>query len=368
MSLLDRIRPDLASFAPYVSARSGGRSAAVRLDANESPWPQPGDDLGLNRYPMPQPQPLRKALADLYQVRPEQVWTGRGSDEAIDLLLRLFCRAGQDNVVSFAPTFGMYQVGARLQGAHFRSLSLSAGNDFALDPDALLNLVDDDTRIVIVCSPNNPTGGLYHHAIGDLAERLRDHALVLVDEAYIEFSGIASASGLLDRHANLAVLRTLSKAHALAGARIGSLLAAPDLVRMVAAIAPPYPLPAPSVEAALSVLTPAARAVSQRRVAEVCAERERMRSALAGLSGIERIWPSAGNYLLLRCRDKDAAFACALNAGILLRDVSAQPDLAGCLRVSIGSRDDNDRLLDAWSGRSDRTAAVAVAAVDEDRA
>lgn len=349
MSLLDRIRPDLAGFAPYASARSGGRSAEVRLDANESPWPQAFDGAGLNRYPMPQPEPLRRALARLYGVEPAQVWTGRGSDEAIDLLLRLFCRAGQDNVVAVAPTFGMYRVAARLQGADYRALALDADAGFALDEHALLTQVDEGTRIVFLCSPNNPAGTLYHEHLARLAVRLAGRALLVVDEAYIEFAGIDSAVGLLAEHENLAVLRTLSKAHALAGARIGSLLAHPDLVRMVAAIAPPYPLPTPCVDAALAALGPAELSATRERVDILVDERERMRRILAGAVGIERIWPSAGNYLLLRCTDAAGAYARAVAGGVLVRDFSGQPGLAGCLRLSIGSRQENERLLRAWT-------------------
>lgn len=359
MSVLDRIRPDLAGFSPYASARSAGHQAPVRLDANESPWSMPDDRLGLNRYPQPQPPALRAALAALYQVRDEQVWIGRGSDEAIDLLLRLFCRAGEDSVVALSPSFGMYRVGARLQGARFRSVELSADADFALDVEAVLAQVDESTRLVLLCSPNNPTGTLYHGAIAGLAQALAGRAVLVVDEAYIEFAGIESSAVLLDRHENLAVLRTLSKAHALAGARVGSLLASADLVRLIAAIAPPYPLPTPSVEAALSVLTEPALRRAGQRIEQTCAERERMAIALAALPQVERVWPSSGNFLLLRCLDADAAFAQALAAGVLIRDVSRQAGLARCLRVSIGLPAENDRLLSAWSrpaGTAERAA------------
>lgn len=351
MSLMHRIRPDLAGFTPYASARRAGQRASIRLDANESPWPQAGDGLGLNRYPPPQPRALVEALATLYGVTPECLWLGRGSDEAIDLLLRAFCRPGRDNVVALSPTFGMYRIAARLQGAEYRSVDVGGDDGFALDPAAVLARTDDDTKLVLLCSPNNPTGALYHAQVPALADALAGRALLVVDEAYIEFAGVDSAAALLARHANLAVLRTLSKAHALAGARIGALLAAPEVVALVAAIAAPYPLPTPSVRAAVKALVAPALARTQDRVRLLVAERERLRQALAHQPGIERVWPSAGNYLLLRCRDPAATFARALAADVLLRDVSGQPGLSGCLRVSVGLDAENDRLLDALSGR-----------------
>jgi histidinol-phosphate aminotransferase len=347
MSLLDRIRPDLAGFTPYASARRTGLLAPVRLDANESPGPAAGDRAGLNRYPAPQPPALLAGLAALYGVEPDQIWAGRGSDEAIDLLVRAFCRPGQDSVVSVAPTFGMYAIAARLQGADYRTVRVGGDVGFALDADALLAATDADTKIVVLCSPNNPTGTVHHHLVADLATALAGRALLLVDEAYVEFADVASAATLLGRHPNLAVLRTLSKAHALAGARIGCLLAAPELVRLVGAIAAPYPLPAPSVQAALSALEDAALAATQARVAEAIAERERLSALLPGVPGVERAWPSAGNFILIRCSDPGACFQRLLAAGVLVRDVSAQPGLAGCLRVSIGLRAENDRLLQA---------------------
>lgn len=351
MSLLARARPELVALEPYASARRSGFDARIRLDANESPW-NAGDDLAaaLNRYPEPQPQALRERLAALYATTPRRVWVGRGSDEAIDLLLRAFCRAGRDNVVAATPTFGMYRVGATVQGAQFRALVLYADADFALDTNALLALVDDDTRLVFVCSPNNPSGTLHHARIDALATALADRALLVVDEAYIEFADAPSAVALLDRHANLAVLRTLSKAHGLAGARVGALIAREEIVDLVARIAPPYPLPTPGVAAALAALDAAALARTRERVALLVRERERLREALSALTCVEHVWPSAGNFLLVRCTDARAAFARLLDNSILVRDFSAQPGLAHCLRISIGLPEQNDAVLAALGG------------------
>lgn len=170
MSMLARARAELVALKPYASARRSGFDARIRLDANESPWDGDGAQAqAINRYPEPQPDLLRERLASLYATTPRRVWIGRGSDEAIDLLLRAFCVAGRDNVVALAPTFGMYRIGATVQGAQFRAFPLDAQNDFALDTDALLALVDNDTKLVFTCSPNNPTGTLYHAQLDALA-------------------------------------------------------------------------------------------------------------------------------------------------------------------------------------------------------
>jgi histidinol-phosphate aminotransferase len=352
MSLLARVRPELAAFKPYASARRSGFDARIRLDANESPWDlhEEGVDVeaGLNRYPSPQPAELRARLAVLYGVDAARLWLGRGSDEAIDLLLRAFCRAGRDNVVAFAPTFGMYRIGAALQGAEYRALTLDAEADFALDPELMLALCDDDTKLVIVCSPNNPSGTLYHgEMISRLAECLAGRALLLVDEAYIEFSVATSASSLIDRHPNLAVLRTLSKAHALAGERIGTLIAREEIVDLVGRIAAPYPLPTQSVRAALSALDAGVLARTQARIATLVEERARVAQALVASPAVRKVWPSAANFLLVRFADARAAFDRLLASGILVRDFSAQPGLANCLRLTIGKPAENDALLDA---------------------
>jgi histidinol-phosphate aminotransferase len=349
MSMLARARADLVALQPYASARRAGFDARIRLDANESPW----DDAPtrINRYPVPQPDELRERIGTLYRVGVDHLWIGRGSDEAIDLLLRAFCRAEHDNVVAHAPSFGMYGVGARIQGVEYRALELSAHDDFALDPDRLFALTDPDTKLAIVCSPNNPTGSLHHgDALVRLAGRLAGRALLVLDEAYIEFAGIASAISLIERHDNVVVLRTLSKAHGLAGARVGALIARPEIVDLIGRIAAPYPLPTPSVVAALGALEPAALERSAFRVAATVAERERVAVVLRDLPDVRCVWPSAGNFLLVRFADARSAFLRAFAAGVLVRDVSSQSGLADCLRISIGRPDDNDALLAALVG------------------
>jgi len=345
MSVIDLARAEVRALKPYSSARMEASGGRVFLNANESPWPPPGDAGDrLHRYPDPQPAALLTVLAGLYGVAPEQVLVGRGSDEAIDLLVRAFCRPGVDAVAICPPTFGMYAVAAGIQGARLVEVPLTEA--FTLDADALLARVDATTRLVFLCSPNNPTGGLTPLAqIERVARALAGRALVVVDEAYIEFADAPSAASLLPRYPNLAVLRTLSKAHALAGARIGTLLAAAEVVGLLRRIMPPYPLPTPCVEAALRALAPAAQAETGRRVALLRAERERLAAALPRLRGVRAVLPSAANFLCVRFIDSARVYAAALAAGIVLRDVGRYPGLADCLRLSIGTADENDAVL-----------------------
>lgn len=362
--VLDLLRPDLRDFAGYSSARrSGTMPAQVWLNANENPWPNPADpDAHCRRYPEPQPQALRAALAALYGVSDEQLLIGRGSDEAIDLLVRVLCRPGIDAVVTTPPVFGMYAVCARLQNAPLIAVPLTDGEagfstDMAAIGEAALR---GKARLVFVCSPANPTGqSVPLQAIASLARALSGQALVVVDEAYGEFSAQASASTLMAEHRNIAVLRTLSKAHALAAARIGCLLADPALIAVLRNCQAPYPLPTPCVELALAALAPQALANTRQRVAQLIAERERLRLALSGCDGVRRVYPSQGNYLLLRFADAEAAFRRLLAAGIMVRDMRAQPQLADALRISIGSPPQNDLLLRTLCAASPATAASA---------
>lgn len=352
MSVLDLARPELLAMRPYSSARMEASGGSVFLNANESPWPAVMASGALNRYPDPQPVELTTRLAALYGVAPAQVLVGRGSDEGIDLLVRAFCRAEHDAIAICPPTFGMYAVSAGIQAAGVIEVPLRA--DFSLDVEALLARATPEVKLVFVCSPNNPTGNIVPlAAIERLATGLRDRALVVVDEAYLEFSASPSATGLLAQHDNVAVLRTLSKAHALAAARIGTLIAHADVIALLRKLLAAYPLPLPCVEAALAALAAPALAATRVRVAGLVQARERLAAILRSAPGICEVLPSSANFLLARCTDAGGLYRRLLAAGIVVRDVSHYRALSGCLRISVGSDVDHARLQEALAVRED---------------
>jgi histidinol-phosphate aminotransferase len=343
---LHLLRPDLRDFTAYHAASP--RRGVVRLHANESSWRAGWDetDDGLNRYPDPRPEALVHALASLYGVAPGAVLVTRGSDDAIDLLVRAFCEAGRDAVLVCPPTFGMYAVAARLQGAGVVEVPLKA--DFSLDTAGVLAAMRDHVKLVFLCSPNNPTGTLVSpRAVDTLCRELHGRAVVVVDEAYVEFSRQPGFADRLQRHPNLVLLRTLSKAWGLAGARVGTLLAEPELVAVLRALAPPYPLPSLATEAALRRLQPAELAATRRRTAALLRRRAALVDELRALPAVRRVWPSEGNFLLVRFSDAAAAMAACEQAGVLVRDFSRQPRLSGCLRLTVGTAAENRKLLRA---------------------
>ena len=350
MSVLDLARPEIRAMQPYSSARMEASGGTILLNANESAWaPTGAAGRGCNRYPDPQPAALVRALAGLYGVRDEQLLVGRGSDEAIDLLVRAFCRAGRDAIAIQPPTFGMYAVCARIQDAAIVEVPLAA--DFSVDADVLLAAVTPAVKLVFVCSPNNPTGQPVPRAtIERLARELAGRALLVVDEAYVEFADDGSVAELIDRHDNLAVLRTLSKAWALAGARIGTLLAHAEVIALLRKIIPPYPLPLPCVQAALEALSPQGQAEAAAHIGTVRAERVRMAAALATLPGVRTVLPSQANFLAVRLDDAGAAYQRLLAAGIVVRDVRRYPNLGDALRITIGTPEENARVLDVLDG------------------
>ncbi len=350
MNVLDLARPEILALKPYSSARLEAGDGEVMLNANEAPWPPPGVPIEsrttpLNRYPDPQPRILVERLAQLYAVDPSQVLVGRGSDEAIDLLVRAFCRPGRDAIAISPPTFGMYAVCAAIQGADIVEVPLTA--DFTTDADALIDTLPSHVKLVFLCSPNNPTGAAMSlEAIERVALAMRDRALVIVDEAYVEFADTPSATTLIGRHPNLGVLRTLSKAWALAGARIGALLAAAELIALLRRIMPPYPLPSPCVAAALAALTADGLALTLQRIALQVAERERMTVELRRLPGIAVVLPSSANFLCVKFDEATAVYRTLLASGVVVRDVARYPRLADHLRISIGTREENTRVLE----------------------
>lgn len=342
-------RPEIVALHGYKPAL--WEPELVRLHANELPWRPPGDDshAGLNRYPEPQPKALIERLAALYGVSGERVLVCRGSDEAIDLLIRAFCRAEYDAVIVCPPTFGMYSVAAQIQGAAVRSVPLRAAGDFALDEAALLRACTARVKIVFLCSPNNPTGNLLETAaILRTAQALAGRALVVVDEAYVEFAPGESLVQHVSRHPNLCVLRTLSKAHGLAGARCGTLIADAEIIQLLNKVIAPYAITQLTLEAVLRLLEPRQLVAMTLRIERIRAERERVAGAVARLPRVTRVWSSAANFFLAQFADAGEALSRARAARLLVRDMRIHPELPGALRVTIGTASQNKRLLQAW--------------------
>ena len=350
-SVLHLVRPDLRAFTGYASARREKATGEVWLNANESPWSSPADSgQGVNRYPEPQPAALIERMAGLYGVPPERLAITRGSDEGIDLLVRAFCRAGIDGVLIAPPCFGMYAVAARVQNAPLVEIPLiDEGNAWSLDLTSVTDMVKlGDVHVVFICSPANPTGqALSLDQIKTLAKATAGRAALVIDEAYAEFSKVGSARGLLDDFPQLVLLRTLSKAYALAGARIGAVIGDPDVIRILRSLQAPYPSPAPSAGLALDALAPKAVALARQRIAISIRERAALGRDLGRLKNILRVYPSQGNFLLVRFVDADEALARLLARGVVVRDMRAMGQLENALRISIGTPEENQAVLSA---------------------
>ncbi|MFM1887438.1 MAG: hypothetical protein RL026_2595 [Pseudomonadota bacterium] len=347
MSLVARLaRPGILALKAY--SHAAWEPSLQRMHANELPWRVAGDPsvAGLNRYPEPQPPPLVEGMARAYGVEPGCLLVGRGSDEAIDLLLRVFCRAGEDDILVCPPTYSMYAVAAGIQGAGVVTVPLLAAQGFALDIDGIIARVDARTKLVFVCSPNNPTGNPVPRTdLLRLAAALADRALVVVDEAYVEFmpegSSVACEVASLP---NLVVMRTLSKAHGLAGARCGALIAAPELIALARKVIPPYAITEMTVEVVAPLLSAAGLAAMNLRVQQILAERARLATALSALPCVTHVLPSDGNFLLAGFTDPDDALRRVRAAGLIIRDMR-QPALPQGLRISVGTPEQNDILL-----------------------
>ena len=340
MSLAARLaRPEILALPPCDIA-GPPLPGTIRLDANENPFaPLVAGQPTINRYPDPQPAALRQRLADLYGVAPACVWVARGSDDAIDLLIRAFCRAGQDSIAIVEPTFSAYAQFARIQGAAVVTARLS--DDFTFDADVLLAAVAPaNPKLLFLCTPNNPTGTVIEPAdIRRIAAALPD-TLIVVDEAYGEFTDAPSFAA--EATGNLVVLRTLSKAYGLAGARIGCAIAAPEIIDLIARVSPPYPLPSPSIAAALDALGPERMPVHVARIERLLADRDVLAEKLSQAPDITRAHPG-GNFLFLEVADP-AGLARRLAAAAVR--VRFRPNAApGGVRVTIGTETENAALL-----------------------
>ena len=331
------VRKNILELNPYSSARNEfSGSASVFLDANENPFNTP-----LNRYPDPGQKELKQAIARLRGQAVENLFLGNGSDEGIDLLFRVLCEPGKDNVITVDPTYGMYAVCAKINDVERRSVMLT--EDFSLNASAVLEAVDQNTKMIFLCSPNNPTANsLEMEAILKIIDSV--NCMVVVDEAYIDFSSSKGVLSLLSEKKNLVVLQTLSKAWGLAGIRLGMLFAHSDLVRFLSAVKYPYNINALTLKEALAALREPKRA--ELWVSTILEEREGMVSDLVSMDIILEVKPSDANFLLVRVEDPGALYTFLMKQGIIIRDRSSVPLCEGCLRITVGSAEENRSLID----------------------
>ncbi len=356
MSVLDLVREDLRDFAGYASARRANVTGNIWLNANESPWPNDADQgLKLNRYPEPQPQALVKRLAEIYGVESSKLMITRGSDEGIDLLLRAFCKAGQDGVLIAPPTFGMYAVCARVQNAKIFEVPLiDDETQWRYDVSAALEKIrQQPVKMVFVCTPANPTGqSISLDEIRLLANACAGKAILVVDEAYAEFNETPSAISLLNEFENIVVLRTLSKAYALAAARVGIVMAQSNIIQVLKNICAPYPVPTPCALQALAGLSIQNVENATQRAKISISERNRVYLKLQVIKSVKKVYSSQGNYLLARFYDAEKVFKACLAAGVVIRDMRANVVLSDALRISIGTPDENSAMLKALESLS----------------
>lgn len=349
------IRADLRDFTGYSSARTSddGTPATIWLNANEAGTASAADPAGAQRrYPDPQPAELVAALAQTYGVGPEQIVVGRGSDECIDLLVRACTAPGsQDAVVQAPPTFGMYAVSARLQGVPVIDVpQRDLGAIWEVDTVAMgETAAERGARVAFLTSPGNPTGAVVPlQDVEALAEVLAEQAVVVVDEAYQEFAGPPSAATVLQDHPNLVVLRTLSKAHGLAGARVGTALCHPDLATVLRRVQAPYPLPAPVTELAVTALSGSVRRSVDARVARTRLDREGLAEVLAADPRVDTVYASEANFLLVRGPGVGDLLADLRAVGIVVRDMRHL--LTDALRVTVGSPEEVAAVAEALTG------------------
>ncbi|WP_075180907.1 histidinol-phosphate transaminase [Pantoea sp. 1.19] len=346
-SITELARANVRALTPYQSARRLGGNGDVWLNANEYPLTRDWQlsQQTLNRYPECQPAEVIARYAAYAGLAPEQVLVSRGADEGIELLIRAFCEPGEDAVLFCPPTYGMYSVSAETLGVACRTVPARA--DWQLDLPAITAQLDG-VKVIFVCSPNNPTGNpINPDDLRQLLAITAGNALVVADEAYIEFCPQASVAGWIADYPHLVVLRTLSKAFALAGLRCGFTLARPEVIALLLKVIAPYPLSTPVADLAAQALSEAGLAQMRQQVATLSENRRWLADALADCPCVASVFPSETNYLLVRFTAAEQVFKTLWDQGIILRDQNRQPGLSGCLRISIGTRTECERLITA---------------------
>ena len=351
-TLAERLaRPEILELAPFdiaAQANSAFGPDAIKLDANENPYAPLAEGplaANVNRYPEPQPERLRLAMSALYGVERDNLAITRGADDAIDMLIRAFCRPVTDAIVISSPTFAAYAHFARLQGA--RVIDVPLNDDFYFDAVRYIAALKNerDVKLAFVCAPNNPTGNEVDPADVLRVARSLPDTIVVLDEAYLDFSSTPSLANEATRLPNLVVLKTLSKAFGLAGARIGCAVGNPDLIAIAARALPPYPLPSPSVAAALSALAPSRRAIHEERISRIKTERDRLVPLLESSPIVQRVRNGGANFLFLEVGEPEALADKLRSLGIRVR---FRPNAApGGLRLTIGTEAENEAALAA---------------------
>lgn len=337
------LRPHIKGMKPYSSARDEFEGvASVYLDANENAFGSPGDAGAFNRYPDPHQLKLKKRISQIKGVPPEHIFLGNGSDEAIDLLYRAFCRPGVDNVILVPPTYGMYEVSAEINEVAVKQVNLTP--DFQLDLEGIAEAIDANTKMIFLCSPNNPTGNSLNR---EDMETILAHfkGIVVVDEAYINFARQKTFIQELTEYANLVVIQTFSKAWGLAGLRLGMAFSSLDIISILNKIKPPYNINQATQELALAALDQVDQVNDWIR--QTVAERTRLIENLGQFAFVTYIYPSDANFVLVRTNAPKEIYHYLVGKGIILRDRSSVVLCEGCLRITVGTPEENDTLIQA---------------------
>lgn len=338
MNILEKIRPNIRDLQPYSSARDEFEGdGEVFLDANENPY-----QTMVNRYPDPYQRAVKKQLAVLKNVTDKQIFLGNGSDEAIDLIIRMFCEPGKDNIVTSDPTYGMYQVSAAINNIEVKKAPLTP--DFEFLAGDMLAATDTNTKVAFVCSPNNPSGNaLDRQQVIKLLKLF--NGIVVVDEAYIDFSSTSSFVDQLNKFSNLIVLQTFSKAWGMAGLRLGMAYASEELVCILNKVKPPYNINILTQTEVLKKLKRPETVVNQ--VKQILQQRERLESELSHLPMVEKVFPSDSNFLLARFKHASDIFKYLIQREIIVRDRTKVRNCENCLRITVGTEEENKTLLTA---------------------
>lgn len=338
MNLDNLIRENVKKMKAYSSARDEFENFTqemVYLDANENPFSN-----GFNRYPDPQQKDLKAEIAAIKDVYTENILLGNGSDEVLDLVFRAFCEPNKDNVITLPPTYGMYDVLANINAIENREVLLN--NDFQPNVEAILDTVDKNTKIIFLCSPNNPTGNSFSDE--SILKLLKSfNGLVIIDEAYIDFSKNKSWLGELNVFPNLIIIQTLSKAFAMAGLRVGILYASKSILDILNKIKPPYNMNISSQENAIRKLL---QGTLKPQLKKIVSERKKLMEALLKITFVEKIYPSDANFLLIKVDDANKRYQQFLDNGIVVRNRSNQPLCDNCLRITIGTKEENLNLIE----------------------